>query len=590
MADAADIYFGNSDSDASFDGFEPEDLIEIEQNQLPTYEADNPDRDYDDNADLRMNWSREATEKLTPPFTGTPGLDVNLPEIPSPIDYFNLFITDTEYNIITMESNRYFDQIRRNRQPRPHARMNSFYDTCNNEMKKFLGMTILMGLVEKPRLELYWSTDGIDETPFFPQCMPRDRFLNLLSFMHVADNETALQRGNPDFDPIYKIRPIYDVLSLRFRTVYTPEQNICIDEAMAPWKGRLRFRQYIPSKPDKWGIKLYPICESSSGYICDFDVYTGADYVPNPDADPFENHEGHTYHVVMGLLRRAGFLDKGYSVYMDNYYASPTLFDTLFAQNTIAVGTVRANRKEMPKAIKNTKLKKGEVIFRQRDNLLALKWFDKRDVFILSTKHLPTMSIANDLNRDGDPIVKPTSVLDYNKNMGGVDLFDQICKYYTFSRKTLKWWVKLFFHFINLAITNSYILYKKNHNGPKPLSQYMFRKELARELINSHQLPRPARNRPIRNDNNENRLFERHFPDLIPAKDGAKVANPTRKCVVCNPSSGHRRAPGETSKRKETRYWCADCKQALCVVPYFRRYHTLKNFKVNAASSSSDSE
>jgi len=54
------------------------------------------------------------------------------------------------------------------------------------------------------------------------------------------------------------------------------------------------------------------------------------------------------------------------------------------------------------------------------------------------------MVVTYKTTRDGDQVVKPACVLDYNQHMGGVDRSDQIAKYYTFTRKTNKWWLKLF--------------------------------------------------------------------------------------------------------------------------------------------------
>ena len=43
------------------------------------------------------------------------------------------------------------------------------------------------------------------------------------------------------------------------------------------------------------------------------------------------------------------------------------------------------NRNEMPKQAFSGELKKGEKVSHQRDHLLAIKWKDIRDVFILTT-------------------------------------------------------------------------------------------------------------------------------------------------------------------------------------------------------------
>ena len=168
---------------------------------------------------------------------------------------------------------------------KPFSRTRSWRDTTPSELKQFLGLTILMGLVDKPSLYEYWTTNTLTETPIFGETMPRDRYFNLLSFIHVADNELMLPRGDVGYDPLFKIRPLYDAFRDRFSQVYVPDEDISIDEGMVPWKGRLSFRQYIPNKPDRFGVKLYIMCESKSGYMCSFNIYTGSDFDPNPDAE-----------------------------------------------------------------------------------------------------------------------------------------------------------------------------------------------------------------------------------------------------------------------------------------------------------------
>ena len=108
------------------------------------------------------------------------------------------------------------------------------------------------------------------------------------------------------------------------------------------------------------------LCESDSAYLCDFEVYVGADYEPDPNTEVSELHEGHSYHVVLGLLRRANLLNFGYTVYVNNYYTSPTLCDQLTDEDTSCVGTVRKNRKQMPKSL-DLKVGKGNAIFRHRE-------------------------------------------------------------------------------------------------------------------------------------------------------------------------------------------------------------------------------
>ena len=94
-------------------------------------------------------------------------------------------------------------------------------------------------------------------------------------------------------------------------------------------------------KRTKWGIKVWECCDSHTGFIYSFDVYTGAD--PSKPTHP----KGLAYDVVLELFETQ--LGKGHAVYMDTFYSSPELFEDLLVQNTAVSGTVRTNRRNFPK-------------------------------------------------------------------------------------------------------------------------------------------------------------------------------------------------------------------------------------------------
>ena len=91
----------------------------------------------------------------------------------------------------------------------------------------------------------------------------------------------------------------------------------------------LRLRARV-NKRTKWDVKVFVVCDAETGYILNFEIYTG--HVDNPD-----DNKGATYHVVMRLMK--DYLDQGYCVFMDNFYSSPTLFNNLLLRSTDAVGT-----------------------------------------------------------------------------------------------------------------------------------------------------------------------------------------------------------------------------------------------------------
>lgn len=84
-------------------------------------------------------------------------------------------------------------------------------------------------------------------------------------------------------DSLAKLCGLLEKLGSSFRNNYTPDQNISVDECLSLWKGRLKFQVYMPSKSERYGVKVYMLCESSTGYLWSFLIYSRADtdYPPN---------------------------------------------------------------------------------------------------------------------------------------------------------------------------------------------------------------------------------------------------------------------------------------------------------------------
>ena len=90
---------------------------------------------------------------------------------------------------------------------------------------------------------------------------------------------------------------------------------------------------------------------------------------------------------------------------------------------------------------------------------MAIKWKDIRDVFFL-TAHGDVL-VESPLSRVVHHIIKPDAVLDHNKYKTGVDRSGQMLSYYSFERKTVKWWMKLFFRLFGLVVVYSHILHNE---------------------------------------------------------------------------------------------------------------------------------
>lgn len=110
--------------------------------------------------------------------------------------------------------------------------------------------------------------------------MSSRRFESLLQFIHINDSRKQPAAGEPGYDKLYKIRPLLNILLKNYRDSYTPSEYISIDESMIGFKGRLAFLQYMPKKPQKWGMKAWVLADSNTGYTWSWKLYTGKESEP----------------------------------------------------------------------------------------------------------------------------------------------------------------------------------------------------------------------------------------------------------------------------------------------------------------------
>jgi len=360
-----------------------------------------------------------------PVFTGQSGVQVPITDCMEPIDFFQSFVDDDLLRHIVVQTNIYADQhLAANQHDLGrHPRVRQLVPTDITEIKQFLGLTLLMGLVHKPSVASYWWLDGVLQTPVFGTVMKRNRFQLLLRFVHFNNNSHLPAVVQPTTDRLYKVRPLLAHLFEKFQSIYGIQQDVSVDESLLLWKGRLVFKQYLPLKCSRFGIKLFKLCESSTGYTYRFHVYVGKDdsfTLPCcPGIPALPSDFGSTEQIVWYLM--LPLLGKGYRLYVDNFYTSIRLFQTLFLQKTPACGTIRSNRKEFPKQLVQQKLTLGQSSAMRRDELLAVKFTDKKDVYMLSTIHSAECTTVSVRRKTIQTMDKPNCILQYNRQMGGVD-------------------------------------------------------------------------------------------------------------------------------------------------------------------------
>ncbi|KAK4324284.1 hypothetical protein Pmani_005124 [Petrolisthes manimaculis] len=419
-------------------------------------------------------WSAGPFTPKHTPFTGTPGIQVPVPT--TPLQFFQLFFTRELLQYIVVETNNYAIFI-----GTPAEK----WTMCNEqEMAKFLGLFFLMGINKLPTIRHYWKKDSIHNYPVFRENMTGRRFRDILKHFHPF-NSCAVPADTTD--RLITVRTVMTYLINQFQHTYLPKEHISIDEGGMGWKGQLAFRMYNPMKPQKYAVKLYMLAESASGYIWNFKVYSG---ISQP-----------TTGTVLDLVEQLeGY---GYRLYMDNYYNSVSLCQTLFDQKVFLCGTLRLAQ-GAPKDLqqlskKKQNMKYDEIQERHNNNVIVLLWKVKRIVNMVSTFH-DARTLQKEVNtkekgkncrfhRVMKTIHKPLMVEDYNQHMGGVDHYDQMVQYYPLLRRTYKWTRKFMFYLIQMAIFNSYALYKIFALTPRKMAllEYMEHIILSPKMSGPHQ-------------------------------------------------------------------------------------------------------
>lgn len=443
--------------------------------QLPTVDAPAPTPRY-----VQQPWSQVIRYSEPNPFLGNFDLCHNLPSNADEIDFFNLLLGGDEfYDSLVTFTNQYaahkqqlLEQIDKNWEP-----------VSKEEIKAFLGINIFMGIYDFPSIEEYFNSHLIS-CPIVNQAMTVNRFKKITQYLHISDIELEPKRGSINYDPLYKIRIMLNILE-SFSKFMKPDRDLAIDEAMVGFKGRIFLKQYMPKKPTKWGIKMWSIACSNTGYVLGGQVYLGKKERRNKDLLLGEQ-------VVMNLGQP--FFGKFHHLYFDNFFNSLKLCSLLLDNDTYACGTARNDRIGWPKEFKNSKknlkLSRGEHRHLQNQNVIATVWHDRRDVSFLSTNSNPNVitQVEKKTGNGRETVLVdcPEVVINYTKNMGGVDKSDQYRSYYAFGRSSKKWWKYLFNYVINVLIVNSFILRKLSNlpaGSKHGYTQLEFRKKLITQLI-----------------------------------------------------------------------------------------------------------
>lgn len=211
----------------------------------------------------------------------------------------------------------------------------------------------------------------------------------------------------------------------------------------------------MKSKPAKYGIKLWSCVDVVTKFLLNVDIYLGK---PTKEA---QNSREIGKNVVLNLT--SIYNGTGRVVTCDNFFTSVSLANELWDNGFKFVGTMRANKREIPTEFRPNKARELFSSLHGFSNNLTLVSYvpkPKRSVILLSTEHHLALCDENNYK-------KPEIIQFYNKTKGGVDCFDMMLANYSCKRSHLRWTMVLFMFMLDAAAYNSFVLYKQRYGDIK---------------------------------------------------------------------------------------------------------------------------
>lgn len=228
---------------------------------------------------------------------------------------------------------------------------------------QFIALLLYMGVLEMPWLHLYWSTSKLFSGLLPTNIKWRQHFKALLAMLHISHPET---NNGATAQKLDKVSWLLQYINNCSASLFQPYREISVDERMVKSKARSGIRQYIRDKVVKWGYKLWFLADLKTGCTIQFIVYTGKR----------EKHSayGLAFDVVTKFCVK--YLDRGYIIYMDNFYTSTSLLLHLLERKTLACGTTRKDHRGFPTELKGItgekRAKRGDIRWlRDKVSLMA---------------------------------------------------------------------------------------------------------------------------------------------------------------------------------------------------------------------------
>lgn len=301
--------------------------------------------------------------------------------IQSILETWSCLFDDTMVEQIVRFTNQYIDTIKNN-----YSRDRDAKHTDAIEIKAFIGLLYIAGVYKAGKINLsnLWSKKGFG-IEIFRLTMGVNRFRFLLSSLRFDDRETRKDRKA--LDRLAPVREIFEKFNQNCNESYHVGEDVTVDEKLEAFRGRCVFIQYIPSKPAKYGIKIFAAVDSKLFYTRNMEIYAGK----QPDG-PFQV-SNKPVDVVQRLV--APLRNSSRNVTADNWFSDINLLRILRNEYGLSyVGTLKKNKWQIPKELKQIKNRQPfSSIFAFSEDGTMVSYVpqnkkNKKNVLLVSSMHM----------------------------------------------------------------------------------------------------------------------------------------------------------------------------------------------------------
>lgn len=403
---------------------------------------------------------------------------------PSPEDIWRLFFTDNIIDDIVNYTNSKLYSVREKLEQPDSV---SYKNTSKEEVSALFGLLILSGIFKSSKEDFssLFSTRATGR-PIFRATMSEKRCKVLVRALRFDDPTTRKEREKSD--PLAAISSLFETFIQNCQRNYEVGSSVCIDETLIPFRGRCKFKMYIPNKPAKYGIKVLCLTDAKNSYLYNAYVYAGKESDGMGLSDEEKKQLSKPSQAVVRLSKC--IYNTNRNVTCDNWFTSVEIAQRLWDNGLTIVGTMRRNKPQIPSEFQAHRSREvGSSLYGFTKEMTLLSFTPKKNkaVILLSTMHHDAF-----LDQESE---KPEIISFYNSTKSGVDTLDMKCSNYSCNRRTRRWPLAIFYHLVSVSCCNAFVLHRHIMEN-KASSRFHFMETLGLSLITPHMKQRLQTNLP----------------------------------------------------------------------------------------------